>query len=396
MNSPIGTVVVNMSPRNAHASRARSQMWAPCIDGDRAGGGMRHRVPAQRIEQHGRAGGAMQQRRHELPLVDHPIQVGPRRGAGADVAERVAAVELLTAGGQVDAGERVADRFGRAHGHSADRVDHDGEAVEPDLGVVVEPDPGGLLDGLRQQRGTADGERRIDLVLAVAGDRHVGVPRDRHHRGRRARPDAGNVHQQDGVGAAVAHVVAGGQLGLLLGRQALAAVRADQQPGGALAGGGPLGVVGQRGDAVQRRVHPHAAGHHRDDEHQQERQHDAAPMSFAARLFRLRWRRRLVRLPVRAGGAAVPVGGGAAGAGRWRRAARGSLRVRWPRLGSRWRSVVRVTPDHLRRLPALPWGRDPGLRPVVVHRKESTTASRGGPRPTHSRRRRPSRSPRAR
>ena len=39
--------------------------------------------------------------------------------------------------------------------------------------------------------------------------------------------------------------------GLLVRGQALAAVRADQQPGRALARGGPLGVVGQRGDAVQ-------------------------------------------------------------------------------------------------------------------------------------------------
>ena len=179
-----------MSPRSAQASRARSQMWSPLVDGQRAGGRVRHRIPAQRIEQHGRAGGPMQQRGHELSLVDHPIQVGARSGAGADEAERVAAVELLAAGGQVDAGERVADRFGRAHGHSADRVDHDGEPVEPDLGVVVEPEPGGLFDGLRQQRGPALGERRIDLVLAVAGNRHVGVPRDRHHRGGGARPDA--------------------------------------------------------------------------------------------------------------------------------------------------------------------------------------------------------------
>ena len=156
VNSPIGTVVVVMSPRSAHASRARSQMWAPVVDGQRAGGRVRHRIPPQRVEQHGRAGGAVQQRRHELALVDHPVQVGPRRGAGADEAERVAAVELLAAGGQVDAGERVADRFGRAHRHSADCVDEDGEPVEPDLGVVVEPQPGGLLDGLRQQRGAAD------------------------------------------------------------------------------------------------------------------------------------------------------------------------------------------------------------------------------------------------
>ena len=98
----------------------------------------------------------MHQRRHELPLVDHPVQVGARRGAGADVAERVAAVQLLAARGQVDAGERVGDRLRRTHRHSADGVDQPCEAVESDLGVVVEPDPGRLLDGLRQQRGAAE------------------------------------------------------------------------------------------------------------------------------------------------------------------------------------------------------------------------------------------------
>jgi hypothetical protein len=210
----------------------------------------------------------MQNRRHELPLVDHPVQVGARGGTGAHIAESVAAVEFLTACGQVDTGEGVADRFGGAHGHSADRVDQDGKAVEPDLGVVVDPDPGGLLDGLRQQRGAAEGVRRVDLVLAVAGNRHVRVPGDGHHRGRRARPDGGNVHQQNGVGAAGAEVVASGQLGLLLRGQALAAVRADQQPGRALARDRPLGVVGQRGNAVQRRVHPRACPDHCDDEHQ--------------------------------------------------------------------------------------------------------------------------------
>ena len=44
-------------------------------------------------------------------------------------------------------------------------------------------------------------------------------------------PERRQVHQQDGVGAAVADVAAGGQLGLLLGGQVVAAVGADQQPG---------------------------------------------------------------------------------------------------------------------------------------------------------------------
>ena len=92
------------------------------------------------------------------------------------------------------------------------------------------------------------------------------------------------MHQQDRVGAAVADIAAGGELGLLFGRQALPAVGADQQPGGALAFGGPVGVVGQRGDAVQLSVDPEAGADHRDREQQQERQHDANnPRTLAAR-----------------------------------------------------------------------------------------------------------------
>jgi hypothetical protein len=249
---------------------------------------------------------------------------------------------------------------------------------------VVKPDPGGLLDGLREQRSAADGERRVDLVLAVAWDRHVRVARDRHQRGGRARPDGGNVDQQDGVGAAVAHVVARGQLGLLLRGQTLAAVRANQQPGGALAGDRPLRIAGQRGDAVQRRVDPHAACHGGDDEHQHECQEQATPMSFAARRFRFGWRRRSSRWRW-------------CGTTRWWRwAARGSRRVRRPRLGGRWWPVIRVTADHLRRLPALPRVRARRLSPVIAHSNELTTASRDDRQPAHSRRRRPSRSRRAR
>ena len=170
-------------------------------------------------------------------------------------------------------------------------------------------------------------------------------------------PMRGNVHEQDGVGAAVAHVAAGGQLGLLVRGQALAAVRADQQPGRALAGGGPIGVVGERGDAVQRRVHPPAPRHHRHDEHQQERQHEATPMPFAARLFRLRWGRRLFchrRRPVRR-----PTGrrrrcrdAGAVAAGAVDESA-GSVATRG----------VAGSSGHggsLRTALGAPWGRDPG------------------------------------
>ncbi len=241
--------------------------------------------------------------------------------------KRISAVELLAACGQVDAGEWVADRFGGAHGDAADRVDKDGEPVEPDLGVVVEPQSGGLLDGLRQQRGAADAERGVDLVAAVAGDRHIGVARDGHHRGRRAGSDGGDVHKQDGVGAAVADVASGGQLGLLFGGQVLAAVRPDEKPRGALTRGGALGIVGQRGHAVQRAVHPDTRCDRSDDDDEQERQHDGAPTPFAARLFHFRWRPAVAVAVVagaaartrrlRGGGAAVAAadGGGVGGLG---------------------------------------------------------------------------------
>ncbi len=115
VNSPIGTVTVVMSPRSAHASRPRSQRWSPSSTVTVSDCRSRHRVPAQRVEQHGRTGGAVHECRHELALVDHPIQIGPRRGAAADVAERGAAVELLAAGGQLDTRQRVADRLGGTH-----------------------------------------------------------------------------------------------------------------------------------------------------------------------------------------------------------------------------------------------------------------------------------------
>ena len=68
--------------------------------------------------------------------------------------------------------------------------------------------------------------------------------------------ECGDVHQHDRVGVPVADVATGAQLGLLLGGEALSAVGADKQPCGALALGGPVGVVGQRGDAVQLGVDP--------------------------------------------------------------------------------------------------------------------------------------------
>ena len=85
------------------------------------------------------------------------------------------------------------------------------------------------------------------------------------------------MHEQDRVGVPVADVAAGAEFGLLLGRESLPAVRADQQPCGALAFGGPVSVVGQRRDSVQLGVDPErGADHTRDgqNQHHEQRQDD--------------------------------------------------------------------------------------------------------------------------
>ena len=187
--------------------------------------------------------------------------------------------------------------FGRAHRDSTECVDDAREATEPDLGVVVQAQSGRLLDGLRQQRGAAERERRVDLVGAVVGNRHVGVPGNRDHRRRGPRTEPRHVYQQDGVGAAVAEVAAGGQVGLLILGESFAAVGADQQPSGAAAGGRPVGIVGEDRDAMQRPVGPHPGSDDSADGHEQQHQDDSSdgwPSPLAAHRCRRgclgRWR----------------------------------------------------------------------------------------------------------
>ena len=102
-----------------------------------------------------------------------------------------------------------------------------------------------------------------------------------------------------------------------------------------------------------------ACADHCDDEHQQERQHEAAPMSFAARLFRLRWAAAVVVPPAAAGAAAGrsaaevrdagAVAAGAAGE------SAGSVATRGPAVaGSSGHAGSLAT------APGAPWGRDPG------------------------------------
>ena len=200
-----------------------------------------------------------------------------------------------------------------------------------------------------------------------------------------------------------AQIAAGGQVRLLFGCQLLPTVGPDEQPCRAGARGGAFGVVGQRRDPVQRRVHPETAGHHCNHEHEQQCDQHPAPTTFAPRSFRLpRWCRRRWLGPRRAGracgaarGDAGPVGAVVAVAvrGLMRRSGWWRGRVRGPR-----RPVVGIAPDHLRRLlatasvetPLASWGPTRRL-PAVVHSKNvrrprPTAASSSGPPPTRSRR----------
>ncbi len=176
--------------------------------------------------------------------------------------------------------------------------------------------------------------------------------------------EAGHVDQQDGVGAAVADVAAGGQLGLLLGGQALAAVRADQQPRGAparrRAGRGRRRAPGSRcSDVSIQTPAPTIAS----DERPDERSADAAPgddgpaparglrPGLAGRRRGRGWRRAAV---------AAAVGGGGGGGGRPARGGDGG--GGGGRIGGGGRRPVdRVAADHLRRFAARI--RPPGSRP---------------------------------
>ena len=180
----------------------------------------------------------------ELPLALGPADVAARVGvAGAHVAQGVLAVEDLAALLEVDAGLLVVHVELHADVDAADAVDDGGEPAEADLDVAVDVQVGDLLDGLDQQVRAAEGEGGVDLVAAVARDRHVAVAGERDQR--RLPAALGHVHEDDRVGAPARRVAGGVLLALGLG-QPCAAVGPDEQVVVALAlrgGGRRPGVV---------------------------------------------------------------------------------------------------------------------------------------------------------
>ena len=220
------------------------------------------------VEQHARGGGAPHQGAHEFALAADAVEVAARGGAGAHVPEGGGAVEFLAAGLDVQAREGVVDGFGGAHLDAAHGVDDVGEAAEPDFGVVVDADAGGLFHGLHQQRGAAEGEGGVDFVHAVAGDVHVGVAGDGHEP---AAADGREVGDHDGVGALPEVLAAAGgqRFGVVLGH-AGAGVGADEQPVRGQGAAGPVVVAGEGVDAVEVQVDPHGAAAEHEQQHQQD------------------------------------------------------------------------------------------------------------------------------
>src|SRR5699024_9328027 len=221
-----------------------------------------------------------------------------------------------------------------------------------DLRVVVDAQPRGFLHRALQQRGAAESEGGVDLVLPVAGDVDEAIARQADHRGL---PYERHVHQDDRVRAALRFVEhAGGEPigGLLV--QTGTGVRAGEQPVGARRPAHAALVVLERLRALQLGIRPQqcaAADHqeYREQEHQDPADAEATPWCAGPACAPGTATARLHALRLAAG--ATPVGASARparglrvlpvtlrpGGGR----ARGLL-VRATRLGLRVRRAVRA------------------------------------------------------
>src|SRR5260370_41327401 len=83
----------------------------------------------------------------------------------------------MAARGHAQAAVGVMDCERQADVDPAERVDDLDETEEVDLDVVIDDQPGGLLDGPDHQSRPAEPEGGVDLVHAVAGNVDPGVPR---------------------------------------------------------------------------------------------------------------------------------------------------------------------------------------------------------------------------
>ena len=130
------------------------------------------------VEERRRGDELVHQRLHDplLALGAGDVAVARIGGvADAGVGERVAAVEVDRALAEVP--DQAVERHRRDHlvrvldGDPAERVDQVAEAGEVDQHDVVHAQAGQPVDRADQKRRPAEGERGVDLVRAVAGDR---------------------------------------------------------------------------------------------------------------------------------------------------------------------------------------------------------------------------------
>ena len=162
---------------------------------------------AREVQQRAGRGEAVRDRLQHALLAQAAREVVVGRVGGvlahACIGERVPPVEVQLAAPEAPgvAVEAVRDDLlGVVDGDAAERVDELAEAGEVDQDDVVDGDPRERLDGLDRQRRAADRVRGVDAVVAVPGDRHAQVARDREL------VDAValgvDAHEQDRVGAA--------------------------------------------------------------------------------------------------------------------------------------------------------------------------------------------------
>ena len=195
------------------------------VDGEPLRTGLSETLEAPRHEDVRRRGNLAHEGPEELTLTLRAPDVALGVGVtGSDVTERRRAVHVLAALLEVDVCLRVVHVVLDADVDATDGVDDRREAAEADLHVVVDVDARVLLDRLDEQRRVTEGERRVDLVLAVAGDVDVAVPGDRHE----GRLVAAHVQHHDRV-RALALGGAGAELLALLRRQTCAGVGTDEQ-----------------------------------------------------------------------------------------------------------------------------------------------------------------------
>jgi hypothetical protein len=211
-----------------------------------------------------------ERREDQAPLVHGPAEVAAGRVvAVAGEGQGLGTGQPGRAGPEARPGERV------AHGIRDRELDlphlgrHPTEILEPREEVRVDPDAREPFDRLHHELRAAEEERRVDLLAAHAGDRHVRVSRDpQDRRGSLPRIDPDDVKR---VGSRPGD------------RLARASVAPDRQHEQQVVGGNPgpeLGLHGpaERGrQALARRRTGRDGAHGDPPEHREERDRCPGP-----------------------------------------------------------------------------------------------------------------------